>query len=142
MKLNVVLVEPEIPANTGNISRTCALTGAALHLIGPMGFEITDKRLKRAGLDYWNMLDLHYYNNLEVFLKRIRRIAKISFTIPQRPGTVSVKFLIPIMPIFFLEKKQRVSPKSFYLKIRIQQYAYLCLTIPMPVLSICQIPLQ
>lgn len=70
MKLNVVLVEPEIPANTGNISRTCALTGATLHLIGPMGFEITDKRLKRAGLDYWNMLDLHYYNNLEEFFNK------------------------------------------------------------------------
>lgn len=70
MKLNIVLVEPEIPANTGNISRTCAITGASLHIIGPTGFEITDKRLKRAGLDYWNMLDLHYYNSLEEFFEK------------------------------------------------------------------------
>ena len=65
--LNIVLIEPEIPQNTGNIARTCAATGARLHLVGPMGFHITDKQVKRAGLDYWDKLDIHYYDNLEEF---------------------------------------------------------------------------
>ena len=65
--LNIVLVEPQIPQNTGNISRTCAVTGARLHLIRPFGFEITDKHLKRAGLDYWNNLDISYYDNVDDF---------------------------------------------------------------------------
>ena len=68
--LNIVLVEPQIPQNTGNISRTCAVTGARLHLIKPFGFEITDKQLKRAGLDYWDKLDISYYENLNDFFKR------------------------------------------------------------------------
>ena len=68
-KLNIVLVEPQIPQNTGNISRTCAVTGATLHLIKPLGFEISDKNLKRAGLDYWNELDICYYDNLKHFFQ-------------------------------------------------------------------------
>ncbi|NLC68952.1 MAG: tRNA (uridine(34)/cytosine(34)/5-carboxymethylaminomethyluridine(34)-2'-O)-methyltransferase TrmL [Clostridiaceae bacterium] len=63
MVLNVVLVEPEIPQNTGNIARTCVSTGTALHLVGPLGFSLEDKYLKRAGLDYWDMLELHYYDS-------------------------------------------------------------------------------
>lgn len=68
--LNIVLVEPQIPQNTGNISRTCAVTGARLHLIRPLGFDVTDKALKRAGLDYWNELDISYYNDLEDFFAK------------------------------------------------------------------------
>ena len=68
--LNVVLVEPEIPQNTGNISRTCAATGSRLHLIKPLGFEISDRQLKRAGLDYWHLLDVRVYDNLEDFFAR------------------------------------------------------------------------
>ena len=68
--INIVLVEPEIPQNTGNISRTAAVTGAALHMIRPFGFEITDKHLKRAGLDYWDKLDVTYYDNYEDFIAR------------------------------------------------------------------------
>ncbi len=68
--LNIVLHEPQIPQNTGNIARTCAVTGAALHLIKPFGFEITDKNLKRAGLDYWDKLEIYYYENLEDFFSR------------------------------------------------------------------------
>ncbi len=68
--LNIVLVEPEIPQNTGNISRTCAATGARLHLIGPMGFTIDDKKLKRAGLDYWHLLDITYYDSLAEFFEK------------------------------------------------------------------------
>ncbi len=66
--INIVLVEPEIPQNTGNIVRTCAATGAALHLVRPLGFEINDSKLKRAGLDYWHELDIKYYDSLSSFL--------------------------------------------------------------------------
>lgn len=68
--LNIVMVEPQIPQNTGNISRTCAVTGARLHLVKPFGFEITDKQLKRAGLDYWDKLDISYYENLDDFFSK------------------------------------------------------------------------
>ncbi|WP_031513506.1 tRNA (uridine(34)/cytosine(34)/5-carboxymethylaminomethyluridine(34)-2'-O)-methyltransferase TrmL [Desulfofalx alkaliphila] len=61
--MHIVLVEPEIPANAGNISRTCSVTGTGLHLVRPLGFSTDDKHLKRAGLDYWHTLDLHYYDN-------------------------------------------------------------------------------
>lgn len=67
MSMNIVLVEPEIPQNTGNIVRTCAATGARLHIVKPMGFEIDDKKLKRAGLDYWHFLNIRYYENLDDF---------------------------------------------------------------------------
>ena len=67
MTLNIVMVEPEIPQNTGNVARTCAATGARLHLVGKMGFTPDDKKLKRAGLDYWYLLDITYYENLEYF---------------------------------------------------------------------------
>ena len=69
-ELNIVLVEPEIPQNTGNIARTCAATGARLHLVRPMGFEVDDKKLKRAGLDYWYLLDITYYDNLADFFEK------------------------------------------------------------------------
>ena len=65
--LHIVLLEPEIPQNTGNIARSCAATGASLHLIKPLGFSIDDKHMKRAGLDYWDSLDLHVYENLNEF---------------------------------------------------------------------------
>jgi len=68
-KINVVLVNPEIPQNTGNISRTCAVTGAALHIVRPTGFEISDRTLKRAGLDYWDKLDLTYYDGIDEFIR-------------------------------------------------------------------------
>ena len=66
-KINIILHQPEIPQNTGNIARTCAATGAALHIIRPMGFAIDDKKLKRAGLDYWHQLDITYYDDLDDF---------------------------------------------------------------------------
>jgi tRNA (cytidine/uridine-2'-O-)-methyltransferase len=67
-KINIVLVEPEIPQNTGNIARTCSATGAALHLVYPMGFVIDDRKLKRAGLDYWNTLEIYMYDSLADFM--------------------------------------------------------------------------
>lgn len=69
-KINIVMVEPEIPQNTGNVARTCAATGARLHIVKPMGFNIDDKKLKRAGLDYWHYLDITYYENLEDFFSK------------------------------------------------------------------------
>jgi len=66
-RLNIVLVEPEIPPNTGNVARLCAATGATLHLVKPLGFSIDDKQLKRAGLDYWHLLDIIVYENFEEF---------------------------------------------------------------------------
>ncbi|MBN1647130.1 MAG: tRNA (cytidine(34)-2'-O)-methyltransferase [Spirochaetales bacterium] len=69
MKLHIVLVEPEIPQNTGNIARTCVAVGATLHLVKPLGFSIEEKEVRRAGLDYWQDLDLRVHKNLEAFFK-------------------------------------------------------------------------
>jgi len=68
MKLNIVLVEPQIPQNAGNVARTCAATGTRLHLVGPMGFKVDDSKLKRAGLDYWHFLDITFYDNIAEFM--------------------------------------------------------------------------
>lgn len=68
--MNIVLVEPEIPPNTGNIARTCAATGTALHLVKPLGFSTEDRYLKRAGMDYWKFVDVRYYDNLEDFYNK------------------------------------------------------------------------
>ena len=70
MKINVVLVEPEIPQNTGNIARTCAATGCKLHLVHPLGFDISEKQLKRAGLDYWDKVEIEEHASFEVFLNK------------------------------------------------------------------------
>ena len=70
--LNIVLVEPEIPQNCGNIARTCAATGSRLHLIKPLGFDISEKAVRRAGLDYWHMVDVSVYENLEDFFQKNR----------------------------------------------------------------------
>ena len=70
MAFNIVLVEPEIPQNAGNIARTCAVTGSKLHLVRPLGFEVTDKQLKRAGLDYWHFLDITYYDSIEEVMEK------------------------------------------------------------------------
>ena len=78
--LNIVLVEPQIPQNTGNIARTCAATGARLHLVEPMGFRVDDKKLKRAGLDYWHLLDITYYEDLDDFFEKNRGGSFFYFT--------------------------------------------------------------
>ncbi len=72
MKLHIVLVEPEIPQNTGNIARTCAITGAKLHLVHPLGFKINEKTLKRAGLDYWDKLEIEEHDSLNDFLNKYK----------------------------------------------------------------------
>ena len=83
--LNIVLVEPEIPQNCGNIARTCAATGSVLHLIKPLGFDISEKAVKRAGLDYWHLVDVRVYENLEDFFSRneIRQMWCLSTKAPQ-----------------------------------------------------------
>ena len=73
MKLNIVMVEPEIPQNTGNIARTCAAIGAKLHLVHPLGFSISEKQVKWAGLDYWDKLDIEEHENLNEFLKKYNK---------------------------------------------------------------------
>jgi len=72
MKLNIVMVEPEIPQNTGNIARTCAATGSKLHLVHPLGFSISDRYLKRAGLDYWDKLEIEEHDSLKAFLGKYK----------------------------------------------------------------------
>ncbi len=83
--LNIVLVEPEIPQNCGNIARTCAATGCALHLIRPLGFDISEKAVRRAGLDYWHMVSVSDYENLEDFFARneVRRMWCLSTKAPR-----------------------------------------------------------
>lgn len=69
-KINIVMVQPQIPQNAGNVARTCAVTGARLHLVGPMGFYPDDAKLKRAGLDYWHLLDITYYKDIDEFFEK------------------------------------------------------------------------
>jgi len=82
--LNIVLVEPRIPQNTGNVARTCACTACRLHLVGPMGFAIDDKKLKHAGLDYWHYLDISYYDSLDDFFSKNDGICTMAMTFPSR----------------------------------------------------------
>lgn len=79
LNLNIVLVEPEIPSNTGNIGRTCVATNSKLHLVGPMSFEITDKRVKRAGLDYWPNLEWQYYKNFNEWFQSVENKSRVFY---------------------------------------------------------------
>ncbi|GHV08396.1 putative tRNA (cytidine(34)-2'-O)-methyltransferase [Clostridia bacterium] len=90
--MNIILFQPEIPQNTGNISRTCAATGTALHLIEPLGFQINDARLKRAGLDYWQYLDWHVHRDFDAFLQAVH--PKNVYAVSTHGGTryTQVKF--------------------------------------------------
>ena len=79
-KMHIVLVEPEIPGNTGNIARLCAATGCHLHLVRPLGFSVEDKYLKRAGLDYWHLVDIHYYDSVYEVLEKYKDNPKYFLT--------------------------------------------------------------
>lgn len=92
MRLHIVLCEPQIPQNTGNISRTCAVTGAKLHLIHPFGFTITDKQLKRAGLDYWDKLDITEYESLDAFMQQHENDSIYFFTTKGRQRHSDVQY--------------------------------------------------
>lgn len=89
---NIVLVEPEIPQNTGNIVRTCAATGCKLHLVRPLGFEVTDKYLKRAGLDYWSDVDISYYDGFDEVLSSNPQAAFYFFTTKSRKSYSEAEF--------------------------------------------------
>lgn len=109
--LNIVLIEPEIPQNTGNIARTCAATGARLHLVKPMGFKIDDKKLKRAGLDYWDKLDITMYENTDEFFEKIR--TESSIILRQKAKIHTVMSTMKTTVFSFSEKKQKACPKNF-----------------------------
>ena len=98
--INIVMVEPEIPQNTGNIARTCAATGCSLHLVKPLGFEIDDRKLKRAGLDYWDKLDITYHNSLEDFLEFSKGENLYYFTTKAPKGYTEVTYPKKVFLLF------------------------------------------
>ena len=102
-KINIVLLSPEIPQNTGNISRTAAVTGAVLHIIKPIGFEISDRTLKRAGLDYWDKLDVRYYENYEDFLDKNQGAILYYFTAKGKISYSDVKYEDEVFLVFGCE---------------------------------------
>ncbi len=103
--INIVLVEPEIPQNTGNIARTCAATGASLHLIRPLGFEIDDRKLKRAGLDYWHQLDITYYDGLEDFFEKHPNANFYCFSTKAKYRYTDIEYPDPVFLVFGKETK-------------------------------------
>lgn len=103
--INIALIEPEIPQNTGNIARTCAATGAALHLVKPLGFEIDDRKLKRAGLDYWGQLDITYYDSLEDFLAKTADEQLYFFTTKAPRAHTQVEYPERVFLVFGKETK-------------------------------------
>lgn len=123
-KLNIALIEPEIPQNTGNIARTCAATGTALHLVRPLGFEITDRQVKRAGLDYWDKLNITYYDSLLEFLERTADVPNFFYTTkaPRRHTDVSYP-----EGCFLVMGKETAGLPEWLLK----EYPDCCVRIPM-----------
>ena len=122
--LNIVLVEPEIPANTGNVARTCAATGARLHLVKPLGFSVDDKHLKRAGLDYWSLLDISYYENLDDFFEKNQGGNFYYFSTKALNRHTDVSY--PDNAFLVFGKETRGLPESLLLKNRDN-----CVRIPM-----------
>lgn len=105
MDINIALIEPEIPQNTGNIARTCAAVGASLHLVKPLGFEIDDRKLKRAGLDYWDKLDITYYDDLNDFLIKNKDEAMFFFTTKAQHTYTEVTYPGRVFIVFGKETK-------------------------------------
>ena len=104
-KINIVLHQPEIPQNTGNIARTCAATGAALHLIRPLGFTIDDKKLKRAGLDYWHHLDITYYEGLDDIYAKNPDAKVYYFTTKAKHTYTEISYPDPVFIMFGKETR-------------------------------------
>ncbi|EXJ22436.1 tRNA (cytidine(34)-2'-O)-methyltransferase [Alkalibacterium sp. AK22] len=127
MTNHIALFEPQIPANTGNIARTCAGTNSSLHLIEPLGFKTDDKNLKRAGLDYWHAVDIHYHKDLESFMtfvgeRSLYLISKFAETVYS-----DADFSDPEQDHFFLFGKETTGlPENF-----MREHAKKCLRIPM-----------
>ena len=103
--INIVLIEPEIPQNTGNIARTCAATGASLHLVEPMGFKVDDRKLKRAGLDYWHELDITYYKDINDFFEKNKDEEFYYFTTKAPQCYSDVKYPERVFLVFGKETK-------------------------------------
>lgn len=103
--MNIVLVEPEIPANTGNVARLCAVTGTTLHLVRPLGFSVDDKHLKRAGLDYWDMLDIYYYDSIYEVLAKYPNSPKFFLTSKATKSYTNVEYGEDALLIFGKETK-------------------------------------
>lgn len=122
--LNIVLVEPEIPMNTGNIARTCAVTGCRLHLIRPLGFDISERAVRRAGLDYWPMVDLHVYDSLDDLFSQ-NDVNDLWLATTKAPRDYAEADLRPDAWLFF-GKETAGLPESFRLAHRDR-----CLRIPM-----------
>ena len=122
--LNIVLVEPEIPQNCGNIARTCAATGSALHLIKPLGFDISEKAVRRAGLDYWHMVDVRVYENLADFFEKVnpRQMWCLSTKAPRSYATAEFTDNCWL----FFGKETRGLPEDFR-----EEYAHRCIRLPM-----------
>ncbi|MFZ5754723.1 MAG: tRNA (uridine(34)/cytosine(34)/5-carboxymethylaminomethyluridine(34)-2'-O)-methyltransferase TrmL [Bacillota bacterium] len=121
---NIVLVEPEIPANTGNIARTCAVTGCSLHLVEPLGFSIDDKNLKRAGLDYWHLLDVHIYKSLDEFL--VKTNPKLYFLATTKGAHCYTKIYYPPGAYLVFGKETKGLPESL-----LHKYPDKCFRLPM-----------
>lgn len=124
MQLNIVLVEPEIPQNTGNIARTCAATGAVLHLVEPLGFSVSDKYLKRAGLDYWNSVDIHFHKDFASLQKKYRNIP--FYFVTTKGGLVYSDLTYPDECFFVFGKETKGLPEN----LLIENYES-CIRIPM-----------
>ncbi len=103
--INIVLIEPEIPQNTGNIARTCAATGASLHLVKPMGFEIDNAKLKRAGLDYWDKLDITYYESSDEFFEKNANESMFFYSTKSPVSHVSATYPERVFLVFGKETK-------------------------------------
>ena len=122
--LNIVLVEPRIPQNTGNVARTCACTACRLHLVGPMGFAIDDKKLKHAGLDYWHLVDIHYYDSVYEVLEKYKDNPRYLLTTKAHKRYTDVQYAPDSLLIF--GKETAGLPE----KLR-NEYADCCVRIPM-----------
>ena len=123
--LDIVLVEPEIPHNTGAIARTCAATGSRLHIVKPMGFTIDDRKLKRAGLDYWHLLDITYYENLADFFEK--NAGGKFFYFSTKAEHIHSDVVYPDNAYIVFGKETKGLPEDF-LRANIER----CVRIPMP----------
>ena len=122
--LNIVLVEPEIPQNCGNIARTCAATGCVLHLIRPLGFDISDKAVKRAGLDYWHLVDVRSYDNLDDFFQK-NNVTQMWCLSTKAPKSYAEAEFSDGCYLFF-GKETRGLPEEF-----LEQHRSQCIRLPM-----------
>ena len=122
--MHIVLFEPEIPGNTGNIARLCAATGCKLHLVRPLGFSVEDKYLKRAGLDYWHLVDISYYDSIYEVLEKFKNNSKFLLTTKAHKSYSDVKYDPEAVLIF--GKETAGLPE----KLRLE-YEECCVRIPM-----------